>query len=907
MKGSELKADLQGDFLLFADDAGQKEGANSNTTDKSIQQPWKIMVIDDDEVVHQVTAIVLEDFYYQGRPLQMIQGYSGEEARKLIKENPDTAVMLLDVVMETDTAGLDTVKYIRDELNNHFVRIILRTGQPGQAPEKEVITEFDINDYKEKTELTAQKLYTSIITALRAFSDLKKIQDLAVNNINLEQRVRERTLEMMKVNEELKGEVVERNKAYKKLQESEARLNEAQRIARIGSWEWDIGTDEIIWSDQIFKIIRIQPSTPGETFKDMLDVVIDDDRNLVEEAFRNSLETGLPYDIEHRIIRDDGQLRFVHQQGQVDRNEKGEAVRMAGTLQDITLRYQTEEQMRKLSGAVEQIADAVMITDYDGTIEYINPAYELMTGYSKEEIIGNTPAILKSDKQPASYYERLWKTILSGEIFSDVVINKKKNGEYFYEEKTITPQKDRHGNIVHFISTGKDVTERIEAQERLHFMAHHDSLTGLPNRVLLQDRLSQVLARGPWNGRNIAVMFMDIDRFKVINDSLGHDAGDDLLKEVSQRLLACVREGDTVARLGGDEFAIVLNDIASSNDVIPIAEKILDELRKPVVIKQHELFVTSSIGISLFPRDGKECQELLKKADVAMYRAKANGKDNYQLYTGDDESLGISRLSMETQLRRALDRDEFQLYFQPQVRIQDNNIIGFEALLRWFNDDLPNVSPFQFIPILEETGMINEVGDWVLKTACIQEKAWQLAGLPAKRIAVNLSIRQFKSQGLVKRIEQILSRSGLAPQYLELELTEGLLVDQIKETSNVLNELHEMGVKLSIDDFGTGYSSMNYLKRLPFDILKIDRMFVRDVTFNPDDAAIASAIISLGHTMGMEVVAEGVETNEQLEYLREQGCDAIQGYLYSPPLAAEAIMALINEGGGPNLIQVDRD
>jgi len=908
MKKAHLQTGGKGNELIFPSNGPVKPiMSTDNPREKSINKPWKVMIIDDEVVVHQVTLLVLADYTFLGRPVEVIQGYSGKDCRNLMKKHPDTAVLLLDVVMETDTAGLETVKYIRDKLNNHFVRIILRTGQPGQAPEKEVITQFDINDYKEKTDLTAQRLFTSITTALRAYSDIKKIQELAINNINLEQRVRERTLEIMKINEELQGEVIERNKAYQKLKESEARLHEAQHIAKIGNWEWNIITDEIIWSDQIYIITGINPSTPRTTFNDMLEVVVQEDKPAVKAAFEKTLQDGKPYDIEHRVVRANGQLHHIHQQGQAGVDDTGKVIRIAGTLQDITQRHQTEIQMRKLSGAVEQIADAVMITDRNGIVEYVNPAFELMTGYSREEAIGNTPRILKSGKQSPPFYDRLWQTILAGEVFCDVIINRKKTGEFYYEEKTITPQRDRHGNIMHFISTGKDVTERIEAQEHLHYLAHHDPLTNLPNRVLLQDRLSHALARGPWRDRNIAVMFMDIDRFKVINDTLGHDVGDELLKIVSQRLLSCVREGDTVARLGGDEFAIILEDIASQQDVPPIAEKIVTSLSEPVEIDGQELFITSSIGISLFPRDGKDSNELLKKADVAMYRAKAQGKDNFQLYNSDDESQAMERLSMESRLRRALDKDEFLLNFQPQVSIRDGSVIGFEALLRWHNPELPNVSPMHFIPILEETGMINQVGDWVLRTACQQAKAWQDAGMKPNRIAVNISIRQFQGQGLVKRIDDILNETGLAAQYLELEITEGLLIDQITETAKILHEFHEMGICLSIDDFGTGYSSMNYLKRLPFDTLKIDRMFVRDITFNPDDAAIASAIISLAHTLGMTVIAEGVETNEQLAYLRAQECNTIQGYLFSPPLAAEAVMTLINQNGGPRIILPEHD
>lgn len=903
MMSSQDKVQGGGDGLLFSDKPKISAVKDSPVKEEK-DRAWKVMVVDDDDVVHQVTLMVLADYTFQGRPVEIIQGYSGAACRELLQEHPDTAVLLLDVVMETDSAGLDTAKYIREKLKNQYVRIILRTGQPGQAPEKEVISQYDINDYKEKTDLTIQKLYTSITVALRAYSDLKKIENLVLSNTDLEHRVRERTREIMKINQELQSEILKRKKAFKSLAKSEARLSEAQHIARIGNWEWDIPSNEISCSDLINQILGIDIDSPIKTYQDIIKFVAEGDKAQVKKAFEQSMETHQPYDIEHRMVRFDGQLLHVHQQGQIELDDDGQALRIAGTLQDITTRRLAEEEMRKLSGAVEQIADAVMITDIEGVVEYVNPAFETMTGYSKDEIIGKTPRLLKSDKQSEAFYKRLWKTILDGGVFSDVIINRKKSGEIYYEEKNITPQKDHHGSTKHFISTGKDVTERIEAQERLYHLAHHDSLTGLPNRVLLQDRLGQAIARIRWHERKIAVMFLDLDRFKTINDTLGHAVGDQVLQYVARQLEACLREGDTIARLGGDEFAIVLNDIASQEDIPPIAQKIIASLAKPMEINNHELFITSSIGISIFPQDGKDSQTLLKKADMAMYRAKAQGKDNYQHYNAEDDNQSSERLSMETYLRRALEKNEFTLNYQPQLSVRDGSIIGFEALLRWYNSELKNVSPMHFIPILEETGMISQVGDWVLQTACRQAKDWLDTGMMSGRVAVNLSIRQFKEKGLVKRIDEILSETGLSPNHLELEITEGLLIDQISETAKILNELNEMGICLSIDDFGTGYSSMNYLKRLPFNTLKIDYIFVRDVTFNLDDAAITSAIITLAHNLGMQVVAEGVETMEQLEYLREQRCDAIQGYLYSPPLTVDAVIPLIKEQSGPKIIQL---
>jgi len=858
--------------LLFTNN--EPNNKDDISTKQTSQTTMKLMVIDDDEAVHQVTRMVLEDLVFENQRLSIIDGYSGKDARRLLLENPDTAVMLLDVVMESDHAGLEVVQYIREQLENKHIRIILRTGQPGDAPEKEVITEYDINDYKEKSDLTADKLHTTIIAALRAYKDMQTIERLALSKVNLEEKISEHTKEIHKANQD---------------------LARAQLIANVGHWEWNIQTNEAIWSDQIYRILSLPPNSIPPSFEAFLNATINEEQNTVSTLFTKLLHSDATrYDFEHTICDIDGRPRFIHQQGEILRDKEGNAVKLSGILQDITEHRLTDEKMRKLSGAIEQIADSVMITDIHGKIEYVNSAFEKMAGYQAQDVLGNTPRILKSDKQSKSFYQRMWRTITRGDVFSDVVINRKKNGELYYEEKTITPQKDKAGNITHFISTGKDITERMESQERLHYLAHHDSLTGLPNRALFQDRLSQVIKRTRWHKRNIAVLFLDLDRFKVINDSLGHDIGDMVLQTMSQRLSDCIREGDSVARLGGDEFAIILNDIASQDDVAPVADKIIKAMKEPFTVNQHELFVTTSIGISLFPKDGDDTQGLIKKADVAMYHAKNKGKNNYQFYSKADDAKAAERLTLETNLRRALERQEFFLEYQPQYAINDTKPMGVEALIRWRNSEFETVSPFHFIPLLEETGMILPVSEWVLNTACAQAKVWQECGLPPCRVAVNLSMRQFQRPGLVKQIEEILHRTGLAPECLELEVTEGLLIENISETSKILHELHELGVHLAIDDFGTGYSSMNYLKRLPFDNLKIDKSFVQDVTISEDAAAITTAIVTLAHTLDMRVIAEGVETKEQQAFLLQQNCDVIQGYLLSRPVSPEKIPKLFN-------------
>jgi diguanylate cyclase (GGDEF)-like protein len=415
----------------------------------------------------------------------------------------------------------------------------------------------------------------------------------------------------------------------------------------------------------------------------------------------------------------------------------------------------------------------------------------------------------------------------------------------------------------------------------------------LPNRVLFLDRLEQALARATWHKRPTAVLHLDLDRFKVINDTVGHPIGDRVLKVIAERLNAAVRKGDTVARLGGDEFVVALADLAEVHDVPRVAEKLIAALHPPVVIDGREYFVTASIGVSLHPWDGDDAETLLRNADVAMYRAKEKGKNNFQFYSPAMNAEAPRRLAIETDLRRALERREFLLHYQPKVDLATGRVAGMEALLRWQHPKQGLISPLDFIPLLEETGLIVPVGEWVLRSACAQNRSWQEAGLAPLRVAVNLSARQFKQPGLVEMVGEVLAEVGLDPGLLELELTESILLEHTEESLATLRRFHDMGIHLALDDFGTGYSSLSYLKRFPIDSLKIDRSFIHDVTTNPDDATIARTVIAMAHNLRMTAVAEGVETREQLEFLRSHECDQMQGYYFSRPLAAEAFAQLL--------------
>jgi len=546
-----------------------------------------------------------------------------------------------------------------------------------------------------------------------------------------------------------------------------------------------------------------------------------------------------------------------------------------------------ENQMRKLIGAIEQTTDAVMIASAEGVIEYVNAGFERMTGYSKEESIGQTTNMLASGRHSGDFYRILWDTIVAGEVFQDVFINKRKDGELYYEEKSITPLKNEQGIIQNFISTGKDITEQMQTRERLHHLSEHDLLTGLPNRILFNDRLVQAIPRARRNKRLVAVLLMDMDRFKNINETLGFECGDRLLQDIGKRLLESTRDGDTVARLGDDEFAVMLEDVRQQEDIPQVVEKIIRNLSQAYHIDEHELFITTSIGISLYPNDSEHPQMLMQFADVAIHNAKQSGSNTYRFYEAKMNQQSLYRLNLESSLRKALEREEFFLHYQPQIDLASGEITGFEALLRWAHPDLGTVSPTEFIPLLEETGMIKQVGRWVLRKACKTCKQWHERGLTDISIAVNLSPIQFNEDGITGIVKDVLGETGLPAHLLELELTESTVMRNPEQTTLILGELGRMGVELAIDDFGTGYSSLSYLKKFPINTLKIDRSFVNDISDNENDASIVSAIISMAHSLNLRVIAEGVEEVEQLNFLRARQCEYVQGFLFSKPLTEE--------------------
>lgn len=565
--------------------------------------------------------------------------------------------------------------------------------------------------------------------------------------------------------------------------------------------------------------------------------------------------------------------------------------------QDVTFQL---EATRKLQESEEQFrltfnqaAVAIAHANPEGQFIRFNRKLCEITGYTEAELLHRDfRAITHSDDvaRDTTLFERLSR----GEI-SEYTREKRyihKNGYTVWANVTVSSMRDAMGRQ-RFISLIENISRRKEAEDELRRLVNHDALTGLPNRLLLEDRLEQAIAHAHRASRLVAVMFIDLDRFKNINDSLGHDAGDEVIVEMACRIANSLREADTVARQGGDEFVVVLPDMAHEEDAAIVAQKILESLFQPMVVSGQEVFPTGSIGISLYPRDGQDAQTLLKHADAAMYRAKADGRNGYQFYAGSMGTSALDSLKLEGALRRALERNEFLLHYQPQVDIRTGAVVGVEALVRWQPQGKEMVSPADFIPIAEETGLIVPIGEWVLATACAQHKAWRDAGLPPVRIGVNLSARQFQRQDLAKRVARLLEEMDCTPDCLALEITESDVMQNPETAVEILRQLHAMGVHLAIDDFGTGYSSLSYLKRFPIDSLKIDRSFVRDITSDADDAMIVNSVIALAHSMKLSVIAEGVENIQQLDFLSDHGCDQMQGYYFSKPVPADQIARLL--------------
>ena len=574
-----------------------------------------------------------------------------------------------------------------------------------------------------------------------------------------------------------------------------------------------------------------------------------------------------------------------------DENDEEVILGALGVFTDLNERKQAKDSLRKLSRAVEQSPASVVITDTGGHIEYANPKFLEITGYSLDEVIGRKPNILKSGHTPKADHDDLWQTISSGREWRGEFLNVRKDGRRYWEYASISPIKAADGTITHYIAVKEDISVRKEYEERLFHQANFDPLTGLPNRVLVLDRLNQGLSRARRENDSLAVVFVDLDNFKNVNDTLGHAEGDVLSKQAAQRLTDCVRETDTVSRTGGDEFVIVLPAMHQPSDVEFVARKITEAFAKPFAIGSYDFHVTPSMGIAIYPGDGDDPSILLRNADAAMHLSKRKGRNAFQFFTPEINQHIVERMDLESRLRHALARDDLYLVYQPIIDSRTGGLVSVEALLRWNDEELGAVAPDRFISVAEETGLIVPIGEWVMRTACLQARQWRDEGVDLHRMQVNTSGRQVQGPEFVDIVRGALDDSGLPPGVLDLEITESTLMADVPAAAKTLEELRGLGVKLSIDDFGTGYSSLSQFRAFAVDTLKVDSSFLRDITADLDRTAIAEAIVVMGHSLGLTVTAEGVETEVQFEMLGAWGCDSVQGYLFSMPLVADDLKA----------------
>lgn len=654
-------------------------------------------------------------------------------------------------------------------------------------------------------------------------------------------------------------------------------------------------------SDAIREIYRVGPEEVKEDAAKVVDTIHPDDLPGVVASVRESANNLTPWHHEYRIRFDDGTVRWLFGNALPQREEDG-SVLWHGFVTDVTARKQAEAALRVAATAFEA-QEGMFVTDANSVILQVNHAFTDVTGYSAQEAVGQTPRLLNSGRHDAAFYARMWESIRCTGSWQGEIWNRRKSGEVYAEWLIITAVLGADGEIINYVGTLTDITARKAAEEEIRYLAYYDPLTRLPNRRLLLDRLQQALASRARSGREGAVLFIDLDNFKDLNDTLGHDKGDLLLLQVAQRLSSCIREGDTLARLGGDEFVVMLEDLSqnmqeAANQVEIVGEKILAALSQTYTLSGHSYHSTSSIGATLFADHRNTIDELLKRADLAMYQAKAAGRNALRFFDPEMQAAVNARTALEADLREGLLHNQFLVYYQAQVDTHGKPS-GVEALVRWQHPVRKLVSPVEFIPVAEETGLILPLGRWVLETACAQLTAWsrrpELAHLT---IAVNVSSRQIRQPDFVEQVLEVLKNTGANPHRLKLELTESLLLDDVEQTISKMSLLKAHGVGFSLDDFGTGYSSLSYLKRLPLDQLKIDQSFVRDVLIDPNDAAIARTIVALAQNLGLTVIAEGVETEEQRDFLSKNDCKAYQGYLFSQPIPIDLFETYMEEYAG---------
>ena len=677
----------------------------------------------------------------------------------------------------------------------------------------------------------------------------------------------------------------------KALGNSEARLNLALESAQEGLWDWHLQSNRVFFSKGYRALLGMSVAELGDTRERWLSHLHPDDLAQVQQHAAELLANAdqRPFQASYRMRHSDGEYRWVLSRGRLVVDEQGRPERFIGTASDITQRRADEDSLRQAAAVFDATQDGVLVTDRDLNTVHINPAFTRITGYALEEIRGLQPRFLSSGRHDREFYQRMWHALETRGTWSGEIWNRRKSGENYPQWQCIRTIRDEQGDISHYVAVFSDISALKRSQNELDHLAHHDPLSDLPNRLLFTERVENALKRAQSEQQG-AVLLIDLDHFKHINESLGHNIGDLLLKAVGERLKTQLNEHMTLARLGGDEFGLLCESCLNATQAATLAQQLLNSLAAPFNLDRHEFFMSASIGISLFPGDAVNLEQVMRNADSALSKAKNNGREGYAFYTQELTESARLRIDLISALHHALENQELRVYYQPLHDLASGELIGVEALVRWHHPQRGLIAPGEFIPIAEDSGLIGAIDAWVLEQSCRQMVLWHNQPRAPRFVAVNVSSRLFGKGTLDRQVAQVLADTGLDPAHLELEVTESAVMDDPDAALALLGRLRDLSIRLAIDDFGTGYSSLARLKRLPVHKLKLDQSFVRGLPGDSDDAAITRAVIALGHSLNLKVLAEGVETPEQLAFLREQGCNYGQGYLFGRPQPAAELI-----------------
>ncbi|AMB86338.1 diguanylate cyclase [Pseudomonas agarici] len=720
-----------------------------------------------------------------------------------------------------------------------------------------------------------QELAREVEQRRRAELELREAQ------VGLETRVAQRSLEL--------------DRANWALSKSETRLALALQASELGLWDWNLQTDEVHHT-QIKELFGLDPEYVTAMLSHLKPRLHPDDLPALKRALVEHLKGRTDdYLIEYRVRHGDGRWVWIEDRGRaVERSASGRVLRMVGTRRDINSRKELEVQRQLAATVFEAASEGIVIFDPNYALLAVNQAFSRVTGYQIEDMLGRNVAELPCSRDARRHYSMIRQSLEQHGSWQGELVEARKNGELYPQWLQLNVVRDAGGKVSHIVGFFADLSARRESEERMRYLTHYDELTGLAKRSLFKERLHEANQRARQGGRSLALLHINLDRFKLLNDSLGHEVADQLLQKMARRLINALPEAETIARLSGDEFAVLFDAYGNLSSLARMATRLLGKLRLPLTVAGHELVVSASMGISLLPDSAREIPALVSQANIAMQHAKHLGGNNFQFYTDSLQASTLERLQLENQLRKAIDEQQLTVFYQPKLCLATDRLNAAEALVRWDHPSMGQVPPGDFIGLAEETGLIGAIGEFVLRQACWQACEWQRQGLAPTRVSVNLSVHQLRQGKLVSLVRQVLAETGLAPHLLELELTESQLLDSVEHIIATFQQLRDLGVKLAIDDFGTGYSSLSYLKRFPVDYVKIDQSFIRGLGEGSEDAAITRAIIAMAHSLGLKVVAEGVENPQQLEFLKLHGCDEVQGYLISRPVAAEALAGLLS-------------